>query len=59
MIRVGQMLYAQIIKHHSNAEGKAKINEIIEMFSDFDRDPLLFIGLSNEGRGMFCIEVRS
>jgi hypothetical protein len=43
MIRVGQMLYAQILKNHSKAEGKAKINEIIEMFNDFDRSAIFSI----------------
>ena len=43
MIRVGQMLYAQILKKHSRAEDKESIEKIIEMFSDFDRNSLFSI----------------
>jgi cysteine protease ATG4 len=39
MVRVGQMLFAQIIKHHKGLKNKTDIiNQIIPLFNDFDKN---------------------
>ncbi len=37
MVRVGQMLFAQVIKHHRNLTDKTDILNVISLFSDFDK----------------------
>lgn len=37
MVRVGQMLFAQVIKTHKKASDKSDILNIISLFSDFDK----------------------
>lgn len=38
MVRVGQMMFAQVIKHHRKVTSRADILNILSLFSDFDRD---------------------
>jgi cysteine protease ATG4 len=38
MVRVGQMLFAQVIKHHKGLKNKTEIiDEIVPLFSDLDK----------------------
>lgn len=37
MVRVGQMLFAQVIKHHKKLTEKADILNVISLFNDFDK----------------------
>lgn len=37
MVRVGQMLFAQIIKKHRKIENKSDILKIISLFNDYDK----------------------
>lgn len=37
MVRVGQMLFAEVIKKHRNLTNKADILNILTLFSDFDK----------------------
>lgn len=37
MVRVGQMLFAQVIKNHKKLTDKTDILNIISLFSDFDK----------------------
>jgi len=37
MVRVGQMLFAQVIKNHKKLSDKTDILNIISLFSDFDK----------------------
>jgi hypothetical protein len=36
MVRVGQMLFAQVIKKHLRIEDKAEILKVLDWFSDLD-----------------------
>ena len=37
MVRVGQMLFAQLIKHHQRITDKEEIVKVLNLFSDFDK----------------------
>ena len=37
MVRVGQMLFAQVIKHHKRINDKQEMANILNLFSDFDK----------------------
>lgn len=37
MVRVGQMLFAQVIKNHKKIIDKTDILNVISLFSDFDK----------------------
>ena len=37
MVRVGQMLFAQVIKNHKELTNKTDILKIISLFSDYDK----------------------
>jgi len=37
MVRVGQMLFAEVIKHHLKRTLKSEILNILTFFSDFDK----------------------
>ena len=37
MVRVGQMLFAQIIKHHQGIDSKEGLLNILSLFNDVDK----------------------
>ena len=37
MVRVRQMLFAQVIKHHQKITGEKEMIKILELFNDFDK----------------------
>lgn len=37
MVRVGQMLFAQVIKHHQKIDTKEGIVKVLDLFNDFDK----------------------
>lgn len=37
MVRVGQMLFAQVIKNHKKISDKTDILNVLTLFSDFDK----------------------
>jgi len=37
MVRVGQMLFSQVLKKHRNLKERADILKIISLFSDYDK----------------------
>lgn len=37
MVRVGQMLFAQVIKNHKKITDKTDILNVLGLFSDFDK----------------------
>ena len=38
MVRVGQMLFAQVLKHHTKIQDKEGVLKILGLFSDFDQE---------------------
>ena len=43
MVRVGQMLFAEVLKRHKNVQEKEKLTEILTNFSDFDEKAVFSI----------------
>jgi hypothetical protein len=51
MVRVGQMLFAQVIKQHKQLTTRTEVLEMLELFSDCDQDQVFSIhNISRQAR---------